>query len=587
MNKEQQAKYLSYLYEIQDQEGVPELIEQLENNPNDFGAIIKQNQEFLRSMPGYSKVEMSSKPQSLRVAEAFDTYTGHPDTYLAEKAEELGMTPDAVKAELARLQAAKEYQEGRARRKKEIENAGLFSPWTLASDYSKQRYIDDPDASMFGKEGNYLSFSPTNLFSDEPVIEGGILSSEGQSDLRDAILGATGAVGDVIPGIGGVVVGPAVRAGRDVYHTAAGDKYHKDWGTIASDVGTDLAFNVGTNYAPTAALAYGAKRTKAVGKDAASGGIGQSIKNISEKKAANEERAAIGAGFDRFKGIDIPTQKQLTESGLLEAITVKTADEAKLRLARNATKNLSDAENLKNLTELFSMNDLPASVAKDLAGLGYTIDDVADIAAKQYNGNIQDAVYGISQMNMPLLTGYSPIAELFDAPKEEIVKNLKSQKEATRWVNSLPDSPFKSDMLSFVQQKEWKPTEMAERIMDWKRGMGRGFDVYANKYTSRVARELPNQVFDAAKRQADAPVLGPWERKGLWVANNWNELGTPVVKEMATAGVGPFGRKASEPKESLSAKQERWSKGFATPDEQKTDEYKQWFEENNKRIFGF
>ena len=142
-------------------------------------------------------------------------------------------------------------------------------------------------------------------------------------------------------------------------------------------------------------------------------------------------------------------------------------------------------------------------------------------------------------------------------------------------------------MISFVQQKEWKPSEMAERIMDWKRGMGRGFDVYANKYTTRVARELPNQVFDAAKRQADAPQLGPWERKGLWVANNWNELGTPVVKEMATAGVGPFGRKASEPKESLSAKQERWSKGFATPDEQKTDEYKQWFEENNKRIFGF
>lgn len=98
MNKEQQAKYLSYLYEIQDQEGVPELIEQLENNPNDFGAIIKQNQAFLRSMPGYSKVEMSSKPQSQRVADAFDTYTGHPDTYLAEKAEELGMTPDAVNA---------------------------------------------------------------------------------------------------------------------------------------------------------------------------------------------------------------------------------------------------------------------------------------------------------------------------------------------------------------------------------------------------------------------------------------------------------------------------------------------------------
>lgn len=164
-------------------------------------------------------------------------------TYKAGLAKKFGISAEELDKELNSIIKAKEYQAGRVRRAKEIKEAGLFSPWTLASDYSKQRYIDDPDASIFGKEGNF-----------------NLLSTEGVNEVRDVILGGLGAVGDALPGVGGIFVGPGIRSMRDVANY--GGRYGKDVGTIISDTGFDAFFNAGTQLLPTTVLRQGSKMGK-------------------------------------------------------------------------------------------------------------------------------------------------------------------------------------------------------------------------------------------------------------------------------------------------------------------------------------
>ena len=110
-------------------------------------------------------------------------------------------------------------------RKKEVKDL----PWyedLIASDYSKQRYIDDPNASIIGKQGK---FNP--------------LSTQGAEELMDVGLGVVGAAGDAIPGLGGVVAGPVARLTRDVAHKVTDSPYQKDWTQIRKDLGKDVAFN--------------------------------------------------------------------------------------------------------------------------------------------------------------------------------------------------------------------------------------------------------------------------------------------------------------------------------------------------------
>jgi hypothetical protein len=111
-------------------------------------------------------------------------------------------------------------------RKQEVKEWGFLQN-LLASDYSKQRYIDDPNASLFGKQGKFNPYT-----------------SQGQEELRDVILGGTGAVADLLPGAG-AVVGPFIRAGRDISHKVTDSPYQKDIGQIGIDFGKDMTVNLG------------------------------------------------------------------------------------------------------------------------------------------------------------------------------------------------------------------------------------------------------------------------------------------------------------------------------------------------------
>ena len=169
----------------------------------------------------------------------------------------------------------REAEAGKMRRQKEIEDW----PWyqkLLASDYSRQRYIDNPDASMFGKEGEYNPYT-----------------KEGQEEFRDVVLGGTGAVADLIPGWG-ALIGPTIRAGRDIYHVAGDSPYKKELQDIIKDAGVDYGTNIGAWVLANARK--GAKAAEAI-KDP---DVARSLNMADETKAIREGLGRMETGVARI-----------------------------------------------------------------------------------------------------------------------------------------------------------------------------------------------------------------------------------------------------------------------------------------------
>lgn len=204
---------------------------------------------------------------------------------------------DEIMSEYKTQKTERDREEGKARRAKEIKDAPWYSPLRWAtSDYAKQRYINEPEASLFGKEG-----------------------TEGEwwqrgEDISDLAFGAAGAVADMIPGLGATFLGPAIRTGRDVRHAVNDDKYKKDAGQIASDFATDAALNFGVGYMPTAIL----NRAKRAGKNVSKAESWAS--DVGEQVAADESKAATTESLkqlstdDLFKGIsDLDLEKRLRD----------------------------------------------------------------------------------------------------------------------------------------------------------------------------------------------------------------------------------------------------------------------------------
>lgn len=147
----------------------------------------------------------------------------------------------------------REYEAGRYKREKEVKDL----PWykdVFTSDYSKQRYIDDPTTSVLGGS----QFNP--------------YSSEGQSEIRDMLLGGLSGAADVVPtpALTHLWLGPAIRTGRDVEHEVMDERY-KPEGTSLFDYAKRFGRDVGANtlfeYTPNW-LARGAGRlNKGAGKE--------------------------------------------------------------------------------------------------------------------------------------------------------------------------------------------------------------------------------------------------------------------------------------------------------------------------------
>lgn len=201
-------------------------------------------------------VVKSAKDLPTRLREAFGSMGFDPEENykLDVKATKFDDVPDKDFDEgLAKM---KEYydryiaerEEGFRKKQRQKEAEQSINPFW--SEYSRARYVDDPDASMWGEQG---SFNP--------------YSTEGQNEIADNLLGLSGAVGDLMPSaIGSTVVGPSVRALRDVLNYSRGTYAPETKMDIAKSFLGDVAANAGVNYLPTAIINRGTQMTGNVGK---------------------------------------------------------------------------------------------------------------------------------------------------------------------------------------------------------------------------------------------------------------------------------------------------------------------------------
>lgn len=119
----------------------------------------------------------------------------------------------------------REIEAGKVRRAQEIKERGLDDPrYWLASEYENQRYIDDPNSAIFGKEA-----------------PGFVGSSTGAK--VDLISGVLGAAGDAVPGYG-AFIGPTVRTARDAVHYLGDSPYKKGLDQIFKDAMLDYGTNI-------------------------------------------------------------------------------------------------------------------------------------------------------------------------------------------------------------------------------------------------------------------------------------------------------------------------------------------------------
>lgn len=207
----------------------------------------------------------------------------------------------------------REYEAGRYKRAKEVKDL----PWykdVFTSDYSKQRYIDDPTTSILGGS----QFNP--------------YSSEGQSEIRDAILGATAGAADVVPTplLTHLWAGPAIRTGRDIQHEVNDEAYKPEDTSImgyAKRFGKDVAANTLFEYTPNW-LARGAGRLNK--------GAGASLnKYIAQPYNAyklGEEEALIKNSYNT---VDKLLKSDLTPLEMYNEIKALPESEYKQSLLRN------------------------------------------------------------------------------------------------------------------------------------------------------------------------------------------------------------------------------------------------------------
>ena len=246
----------------------------------DFGSFVEKWDDTLKSgSTGWSELRNSAKPLPERLTAAFGTSdTKNPfvqdANYLDEiyeksfkdvPKEQYDKTIENMSKYWEDEKRAREYEAGKKLREKEVKNWPLLKN-IVASDYAKQRYINEPDKSVFSDEGEWYN--------------------KGE-DVSDLIYGGAGAVADVIPGYG-AFLGPTIRAARDVQHKVTDSPYQKEWSNIGQDVLADAAVNAGVEFLPTALLTRGRRFGKNIGKsDEVFSDFGAEM-NFAQRQKAND-----------------------------------------------------------------------------------------------------------------------------------------------------------------------------------------------------------------------------------------------------------------------------------------------------------
>lgn len=178
---------------------------------------------------------------------------------------------DKSNAYKAEYEAEREAAAARKKREQEVKDWG----WRdfVASDYEKQRYVDDPKSALFGEQAPDLGEAPETRWGAAGDLATGIAA--GAADVAPLPFGAQ------------IWAGPAIRAARDVSHKVSGSPYQKELTTIGGDIVKDMGFNLG------AAFLANAKRGARITALASDPRVGQALALADESKNIKEGAESV------------------------------------------------------------------------------------------------------------------------------------------------------------------------------------------------------------------------------------------------------------------------------------------------------
>lgn len=268
----------------------------------------------------------------------------------------------------------RETEAGKKRRELEVKNDWNALQHILASDYEKQRYINEPESAIFGKEAAGLAGS----------------SAGAKADLA---AGIAGGAADLVPKLPFVAVGPAIRAGRDVAHKVTDSPYQKDWSDIGKDFGTDAALGAGTM------IFANARRAARAASTVAPENVRAAYELAADSKAINQGlKIAKGTDFNKLGNIDLYKKIQsLPESPMKNELLGASQDFMTKGIDRNAVEGIikkyetyTDPEVIKAAKTVvnagYKMPDAPAHLQKAI-----TTEPVKGATNKVYYGLLRGA----------------------------------------------------------------------------------------------------------------------------------------------------------------------------------------------------
>lgn len=294
------------------------LSEVLKRNPDNQGL-----QQFIASM-----TEASDEMIKDKVTSSFRDLDKVTDTDITLKAKKLGIPVEEFRNQFKLVKERIDTEKGRERRKKELDEMAWYNPQKWAtSDYEKQRYINDPDASIIGKEGNGKWFNKGEAISDLSY-------------------GVAAGLADLLPGRLGVIAGPAIRGARDIQHKLTGSKYQKEGGGIVGDIAKDVGLNVLSDIVPAGLTESLPNFLKKTAKDGTDDGLTDLLVGASNYNKVLDETKTLGSDLEKF-GYDevldkVNDFKKLTDKDIKKNFNNIKSPELKNALLQSGGVKLND-----------------------------------------------------------------------------------------------------------------------------------------------------------------------------------------------------------------------------------------------------
>lgn len=441
---------------------------------------------------------------------------------------------------------ARSYEAGKKRREKEVKEEWTLSRSParalLASEYEKQRYINEPEAAIFGKEAG------TGPIWTKP---------EATSDL---IFGISGAVADAIPGYG-TILGPAVRGLRDVRHKTWGDSpYQGTWGDIAGSFVGDVATSAFIEGLPNL------RQFTRLGKNVSKGPVRETmaledeVRNITKGKEdimgilsdAEKTGAERQVALREYYANSMPESALKTELGELmgkQAIdmqavynTVRKADfRARSMLNPEYRKVLSGASEARMAAPTTTYAPVIDELDNWVAN-GVSIDQIGR-AAQQYlpdgpaKESILNAVESGNMRNVQIAIRGNKDASSIVSDLNGLLETPNNMAAVRAYVNTLPDGEIKYTLLQSLETPNATQGSVRKALADVAMPKSTELDAFTRRYIGLPELTKTQKAAKGAVRMSEQ-LLG-------------SNVGNTLLKEAATANFTPLPGLGKRPRTSV------------------------------------